>query len=167
MHADIVAKLIGIGKEAVTDINSCDADKILRAFENIRNYIGSNGNEVGHQVQQAFTSGTHYDWAAMVPPEPRELMIKTEPKGGREPTLTKVAPKDASQFSIISFEAQAKNHTLKGIKYVDACVKVYSWIWTVCTQATRDKLKTVPGFADFERRKDCIELSIAISGVSL
>ena len=59
MHADIVAKLIGIGKEAVTDINSCDADKILQAFEEIGNYIGSNVNEVGHQVQQAFTSGTH------------------------------------------------------------------------------------------------------------
>ena len=53
-------------------------------------------------------------------------MIKTEPKDGGEHTVTKVAPEDVGQFSIISFEAQAKNHALKGIKYVDACVKVYS-----------------------------------------
>ena len=48
-----------MGKKAVIDINSCDADKILRAFEEIGNYIASKANEAGHQVQQAFTSGTH------------------------------------------------------------------------------------------------------------
>ena len=59
-----------------------------------------------------------------MPPNPRELMTKTDPKDGGKPTATKVAPKDVGQFSIISFKAQAKNHALKGIKYVDACVKV-------------------------------------------
>ena len=86
-----------------------------------------------------------------MPPDPQELMIKTEPKVGGELAVTKEAPEDVSKFFIISFEAQAKNHALKGIKYVDTCVKVYSWIWTLCTQATRDTPKTVPDFTDFKR----------------
>ena len=50
------------GKEAVVDITSYDEDKILRAFEEISNYTGSNVHDVGHHVQQAFTAGVHYDW---------------------------------------------------------------------------------------------------------
>ena len=51
-HVDIALKLPGIGKEAVIDINSYN--------EEIGNYISYNVNKVGHQVQHAFTSGTHY-----------------------------------------------------------------------------------------------------------
>ena len=61
LHADIAVKLPGIGKEAVVDITSCDADKILQVFEEISNYIGSNIHDVGYQVQQTFTLGIHYD----------------------------------------------------------------------------------------------------------
>ena len=47
-HKDIAAKLSGIGKEAVIDVNLCDAKKILRAFEEIGNFMGSNIYGVGH-----------------------------------------------------------------------------------------------------------------------
>ena len=41
-HTGISAKLPGIGREAVIDVNSCDAKKILCVFEEIGNFIGSN-----------------------------------------------------------------------------------------------------------------------------
>ena len=40
-----------MGKEAVININSCDANKIIRVFEEIGNFIGSNIDRVGNQVQ--------------------------------------------------------------------------------------------------------------------
>ena len=61
----------------------------------------------------------------------------------------------------------AKSHVQKEIKYMDTCVKVYSWIWTLCTQATRDKLKTVPEFTDIKRKKDFIQLTVIIKGITL
>ena len=126
------------------------------------------GRGISHQVQHAFTSGTYYNWAATEPLDPRELQIKTEPTTeGGAPIYNKVMPEALSKLSIIAFGVKAKSHALKGIKYVDAYVKVYSWIWRLCTQATRDKLKTVPDFTDIERKKDFIELTIAIKGVTL
>ena len=52
-----MAKLPDVGNEAVIDINSCDANKILCSFEKIGNFIESNVNGVGHQVQLAFLMG--------------------------------------------------------------------------------------------------------------
>ena len=40
---------------------------------------------------------------------------------------------DMSDLSIVWFEVQGKTHTLKEIKYVDSCVKVYSSILTLYT----------------------------------
>ena len=114
LHADIAAKLPGIGKEAVIDITSCDADKILRAFEEISNYIGSNIHDVGHQVQQAFTSGMHYNWTANRPPDPRKLRVKSESDPDGDPVL--IDPALVDNWDIISYEATAKNHALKKIK---------------------------------------------------
>ena len=57
-------------------------------------------------------------------------------------------------WDIISYEATAKNHALKKIKYTNVCVKVYSWIWTLCTQVTQDRLKTVPNYNNFDTKKD-------------
>ena len=50
------------------------------------------------------------------------------------PAHTKI--EDVSNLPIVRFKVQAKNHALKEIKHMDSCVKVYSWIWTLCTQAT-------------------------------
>ena len=60
-----------------------------------------------------------------------------------------------------------KNHALKKIKYVDSCVKVYSYIWTLCTQTTRDELKTVLGFTNIGKAKDFIQLIVAMEGITL
>ena len=68
----------------MVDITSCDVDKILRAFEEIFNYIGSNIHDIGHQIQQTFTSGVHYDWTATRPPDQRKL--KVEPENDRSAT---------------------------------------------------------------------------------
>ena len=65
-----MTKLPGMGKEVVIDINSCGTDRILQAFEEIGNYIGSNVDGVGHQVQQVFSLGTHYNWASVEPEDP-------------------------------------------------------------------------------------------------
>ena len=54
-----------------------DADKILRASEEIVNFAGSNVNGVGHQVQQVFLSGVHHDWTAAEPNDPWEKMDMT------------------------------------------------------------------------------------------
>ena len=56
-----VLKLPGIDKEAVVDINSCDAGKIQGAFEEISNYAGSNmdGGVVCY-IQHALNTGEHY-----------------------------------------------------------------------------------------------------------
>ena len=67
--------LPGVRKEAVIDINLCDANKILHVFEEIGNFIGSNVNWVDHQVQQAFIIGVHYDWVAAEPRNPWEKML--------------------------------------------------------------------------------------------
>ena len=56
----------------MVDVNSCDANKILRAFEKIGNFIGLNANGVSHQVQRAFLSGVHYNWVAEEPNDPQE-----------------------------------------------------------------------------------------------
>ena len=98
----------------MVDITSCDADKILRAFEEISNYIGSNIHDVGHQVQLAFTSGVHYDWTATRPPDPRKLQIKSKNDPGG--TLVTINPNLVDSWDIISYEATAKNHALKKIK---------------------------------------------------
>ena len=46
-------------------------------------------------------------------------------------------------------------------------MKVYSWIWPLCTQATQGKLKTVTGFAKTGVTKDFINLNVAIKGITL
>ena len=156
-----------MGKEAVIDITSCDADKIIRAFEEISNYIGSNIEDVGHQIQQAFISGEHHDWTATRPQDPHKLMVRVKAEDDSDGKMVPIDPKLVNEYDIISYETTAKNHALKKIKYADACVKVYSWIWTLCTLATREKLKTVPDFHDFNANRDFIELAIAIRGITL
>ena len=115
---------------------------------------------VGQQVQQAFLSGVHYDWAAAEPKDPLEKMLVTV---GEEPPA-RVKLEDGTNLAIVRFEVQAKNHPQKEIKYVDSCVKVYSWICALCT---RNKLKTVPGFAETETAKDFIKLNVVIKVVTL
>ena len=107
------------------------------------------------------SSWVHYDWVAE-PKDPREKMLDV--KDEAEPVRVKL--EGMSNLSIVKFEVQAKNHALKEIKYVDSCVKVYSWIWILCTQATQDKLKTVPGFTDIEKAKDFIQLIVALEGIA-
>lgn len=122
-----MAKLPGMGKEAVIDINLCDADKILRAFEEIGNFIGFNVDGVGHQVQQVFTTGAHYDWVVAEPKDPREKMVKVKAKNkDNDEQFVCVKPEDIPSLYIVTFEVQVKNHALKGIKYVGLCVKLYS-----------------------------------------
>ena len=72
----------------------------------------------------------------------------------------------ASNLAIVRFKVQGKNHTQKEIKNLDSCVKVYTWIWTLCTQANQDKLKTVPGFAENKAMKDFIKLNVAINVIT-
>ena len=104
-----------MGKEAVIDINSCNADKILQVFEEIGNYIGSNANEVSHQVQQAFTSQNHYDWLAAIPVGPQELQVKTKPvTEGSEPTNTKVAPEDVPKSPSLLLRCRRRAMHKKG-----------------------------------------------------
>ena len=163
-----MAKLTGMGKEAAININSCDADKIIRAFKEIGNFMGSNIDGFGHQVQQAFTMRVQYDCVAAEPKDPQQRMVKVEAKNkDDEEQFVHVKPEVVPSLSIVTFEVQAKNLALKIIKYVDSCVKVYSCIWTLCTQATRDKLKTFPGFTDTKRAKDFIQLTIAIKEITL
>ena len=131
LHADIAAKLPGIGKKAVANITSCNADKSLRVLKEISKYIGSNIQDVYHQVQLVFTSGVHYYWTATRLPDPRKLQVKSENDLGGD--LVTINPNLVDSWDIISYEVTARNHALKKIKYTDACVKVYSWMWTLCT----------------------------------
>ena len=104
----------------------------------------------------------------MEPNDQREEMIKTEGKNeSDEATLTRVEHTDIKNLFIVTFEVKAKNHALVDLKYVNSCARVYSWIWIMCTQATRDKLKTVPSFAGTKRSKDFIELITATKGITL
>ena len=113
----------------MVDINSCDTDKILHAFKEIGNFIGSNNDGFGYQVQQAFLVGVYYDWVAAETQDPCEKVLAAVDE---EATVC-VKLEDVSNLSIIISEVQAKNHALKEIKYADSCVKLYSWIWTLYT----------------------------------
>ena len=95
------------------------------------------------------------------------MMVKVDTEDQDDEQLVRVRLEDVLNLSIAKFEVQAKNHVLKEIKYMDSCVMVYSWIWTLCTRATQDKLKTVPGFADIERAKKFIQPIMAIKGITL
>ena len=109
LHAEIAAKLPGMGKEAVIDITSCDADKIIRAFEEISNYIGSNIEDVGHQIQQAFISGEHHDWTATRPQDPHRLMVRVKAEDDSDGKMVPIDPKLVDEYDIISYETTVKN----------------------------------------------------------
>ena len=115
----------------MANITSCNADKSLRVLKEISKYIGSNIQDVYHQVQLVFTSGVHYYWTATRLPDPRKLQVKSENDLGGD--LVTINPNLVDSWDIISYEVTARNHALKKIKYTDACVKVYSWMWTLCT----------------------------------
>ena len=54
-------KLPRIGKYSLISINSCDVDKIQRAFEEISKYVGTNMyGGVSHYSQRALNTRDHY-----------------------------------------------------------------------------------------------------------
>ena len=94
------------------DINLCNADKILSVFEEIGNFIGSNIDGVGHQVQQVFLSGVYYDWVVAEPTDPWENM----PAAVGEVVPARAKIEHVLSLAVVRFKVQAKNHALNEIK---------------------------------------------------
>ena len=84
--------------------------------------------------------------------------------GALPPVCVKL--EDVSNLNIVKFEVQVKNHAQKEIKCVDLYINMPFLIWTLCTQATQDKLKTAPGFAKTEAMKEFVNLNVAIKEIT-
>ena len=100
-------KLPGISKEAVIGINSCDGDKIQRAFGEISNYVGTNmDGEVAHYIQCDLDTRENYPFEDKIPPDPSiSVMINTE-------SVKETKEIKASAWDLMTLQVKGKGHTI-------------------------------------------------------
>ena len=143
MHA---LKLCGTGKDAVIDIYSCDADKIQRVFKEILNYAGINmEGGISHYIQRALNTREHYPYDNEATASPI-VGTATNVEGVEKEKVT-----IASAMAMLTIQVRGKGHIIKIDKYDTGYKNLYSWIWTMCTKATCDKIKGLKAFATLDR----------------
>ena len=115
----LTLKLIGIENGAAIKINSCDANKFVRAFEEMSDYIGTNMDGVGYYVQQAPTTGEHHPFANEAPHGPRVELATTQ-RG-----IEEISGVKALTWEVMGLNVRGKGHMVMVQKHETGCKKAH------------------------------------------
>ena len=119
------------------------AEKVDRSLQEARDYIGTQLRSGGAEVKYTIEREIEYPFVAPVEPTP---------------TGTTAAPIPVTRAQEITFESNLKAHLKEIQQYRSDCKYAYSIIWQQCSEAMRNRLKTVRNWENISTTQNVIEL---------